>query len=129
MVMTPSLLPQKMPLVMRASLQLVSKSHTLRCDAKQAEQRFVEFDKFIRSIDHFYVGEVLPGPFVKGAQPRYLESLDPEGVPVISTLAIQDLSIQTKLCRYISQEEFDATEEARKPKKTTSLSRWTAAPV
>ena len=105
----------KMPLVMTASLSLVSKSHTLRCDAKQAETRFAAFDNFISSIKHFYLGDYLPNPFVKGSQPKYLETLEPGGVPVINTLSIQQLSIRIEQCRFIAQEDFDIIEDERKP--------------
>jgi hypothetical protein len=106
----------KMPLVMTASLSLISRSHTLRCDAKQAETRFAAFDKFISSIEHFYLGDYLPAPFVKGSQPKYLETLEPGGVPVINTLSIQQLSIRIEQCRFIAQEDFDVIEDDRKPR-------------
>jgi hypothetical protein len=111
----------KMPLVMTASLSLVSKSHTLRCDAKQAETRFAVFDKFISSVEHFYLGDHLPKPFIKGAQPKYLETLEPGGVPVINTLSIQQLSIRIEQCRFIAQEDFDVIEDERKPKPNDVL--------
>lgn len=103
------------PLIMTASFSQIAKSHTLRCDAKQSEKRFAEFDNFILSVDHFYLGDFLPKPFVKGIQPRYIESIEPDGVPVINTLSIQNLSIHTEMCRYITQEDYDNTEPDRKP--------------
>jgi restriction endonuclease S subunit len=104
------------PFVMRASLSLISKSHTLRCDAKQAEIRFSEYDLFITNVDHLYLGDYLPKAFIKGAQPKYIEALEPEGVPVISTICIQQLAIHKELCRYITQEDYDALEEERQPR-------------
>lgn len=115
-VVLPHFAPEKTPAVLMASLSLVGKSHSLRCDAKQAENRFAEFERFITSVDHFRLGDYLPSAFIKGSQPSYIESLDPEGVPVISTLTIQDLSICTDLCRYITQEEYDAIADERKPR-------------
>src|SRR5260221_10041091 len=112
---------EKMPRIMKSSLSLISRSFSLRCDAKQAMRRFIEFDEFINSVKHFYLGEFLPNPFIKGAQPRYIESLEPEGVPVINTLAIQNLSINAEACRYITQEDFDALEDEKKPKKSDVL--------
>lgn len=112
---------QKTPMVMTASLSLISRSYTLRCDSKQAERRFAEFEAFISSVEHFYLGDFLPTTFVKGAQPRYIESLDPDGIPVINTLAIQNLSINTEACRYITQEAYDALEDEKKPKKNDVL--------
>jgi type I restriction enzyme S subunit len=102
---------------MKASLSLISKSYTLRCDAKQAETRFSNFDRFISSVEHFYLDDYLPNAFIKGVQPKYIETLEPEGVPVISTICIQQLSIRKELCRYITQEDFDQFEKERKPKK------------
>jgi type I restriction enzyme S subunit len=115
--MSLNLAREKTPMVMKASLSLVAKSHTLRCDARQAERRFAEFSAFISSVEHFHLRDFLPKPLTKGVQPRYIESLEPEGVPVISTIAIQLLTIRTELCRYITQEEYDAIGEERKPRK------------
>jgi hypothetical protein len=112
---------KKMPFVMKSSLSLISKSYSLRCDAKQAMKRFIEYDEFINSIEHFYLGDFLPDPFVKGTQPDYIESLELEGAPVISTLAIQNLSINVDACRYITQEDYNALEVEKKPKKNDVL--------
>ncbi len=109
------------PRVMSTKLSLISKSHTLRCDAKQAEPRFSQFDDFISSVECFYLGDFLPQAFVKGTQPKYIESLDPEGIPVISTICINQLSIRQELCRYISQEDYDELEDERKPRKRDVL--------
>jgi len=121
MVMTPDFSREKMPLAMTASLSLVAKSHTIRCDARQAEKRFAEFEVFISSVEHFYLGDFLPNAFVKGKQPQYIESLEPSGVPVINTLAIQQLSIRVEECRFITQEDYDALDDERKPKKNDVL--------
>lgn len=117
----PDLSREKTPSAMIASLSLVARSHTLRADAKQAEKRFAEFEAFISSVHHFYLNDFVPKPFVKGAQPKYIESLDPNGVPVISTLAIQNLSIRKEACRYISQEDYDSLNEGRKPREKDVL--------
>lgn len=106
-----------MPFAGRASLKLVARSHTLRCDVKQAEPRFVFLDDLLTKLPCFALGDVLPGAFVKGPQPKYLESLEPEGVPVISTLAIQGLSIDVAACRFIDQEQFDAIPPLRRPQR------------
>lgn len=108
---------EKMPMIMTASLSLVGRSFTFRCDAKQSMKRFIAFDEHISSVDYFYLGDFLPNALVKGTQPRYIESLDPEGIPVINTLAIQNLSINTEACRYITQEDFDVIDDEKKPKK------------
>jgi hypothetical protein len=107
---------EQTPAALKFSLKNVAKSHSLRCDAKQAEPRFVRFEQFIASLESFCLGDFLPEPFVKGAQPRYLETLDPDGVPVISTLAIQRLRIVVDACRFISRESYEASDAIRKPK-------------
>lgn len=111
----------KTPVVRTASLKLVAQSHTLRCDAKQAEKCFHDFARSMSRIDLVQLGSFFPRPFVKGAQPKYLETLDPDGVPVVSTLAIQRLRIITDACRYISQEDFDQLADDRKLKKDDVL--------
>lgn len=115
MVIAPNLLAERRPLAMKARLSSIAKSHTLRCDVKQSERRFSDFDRFMSSVEHFYLGEVLPKPIIKGSQPRYLESVDEDGVPVISTLAIQQLEIRRETCRLISYEDFEALEPSRTP--------------
>jgi len=111
----------KTPAALRTSLKAIGKSHCLRCDAKQAEPRFALFENFISSVKSFCLGDYLPQPFIKGSQPKYLESLEPNGVPVISTLAIQNMRIIVEACRYISQEDYDRMEEPRKPKQRDVL--------
>lgn len=121
MALMPNLQREKMPMAMTASLRLVSQSHTLRCDAKQAERRFSEFGRFISSAEHFSLGDFLPKPFVKGCQPNYIETPGPTGVLVISTITIQRLSIQKELCRFITYDDYEALDNARKPKKSDVL--------
>jgi hypothetical protein len=109
------------PAALKSSLKVVARSHSLRCDAKQAEPRFEKFRQFIESVDSFCLGDFLPQPFVKGLQPAYLETVDPDGVPVISTLAIQRLRIVVDACRFISRESFDAIDLTRKPRTNDVL--------
>ena len=94
------------PRVMRASLAQIARSHTLRCDAKQAERRYQELDRLLSQIPNLTLGSVLPRPFIKGAQPVYSEELDGDGTPVISTMAIQGLSINVEACRLARQVDF-----------------------
>ncbi len=111
----------KTPVVRSASLNLVAHSYTLRCDAKQAEQCFNDSCRAMARIDVVQLGCFFPRPFVKGYQPKYVETLDPVGIPVVSTLAIQRLRIITDACRYITQDDFDALPEDRKLKKDDIL--------
>lgn len=112
-----------MPIIRKASLSLVCTSHTLRCDAKQAERRFVEFEKLISSVDYFYLGEYLPKTFVKGKQPNYIEPTEYAGepIPVINTLSIQNLSVNLGDCRYITEEDYETLDERRKLKRDDVL--------
>lgn len=87
------------PRMMSASLNEVALSHTLRCDARQSERRFQVFDAWIAAVPHWRLGDHLPTPIVKGIQPHYLEINEEGGVPVISTMAIQDLAIDEAACR------------------------------
>jgi restriction endonuclease S subunit len=112
---------EKYPAHMFASLSLIAKSHTLRCDAKQAEKRFKTFDEMISSVKWFYIGEWMPNPFVKGTQPKYIESLEPTGIPVINTLCIQNLNINKEHCRYITEEDYEILDDDRKLRKNDVL--------
>lgn len=103
------------PQLMRSRLTDVAKTYTLRCDAKQSEKRFREFAQFIHSVETFQLGDYLPEPLPKGDQPKYLETLAAEGVPVISTICIQDLSIDLAPARYIDRDDFDAVDAWKKP--------------
>lgn len=97
---------QKYPIVGRSSLIDISRSHSLRCDSKQSEKRFVELDDHLNSKETVFLGEFLPDPLVKGSQPVYLQEGD--GIPVINTLSIQKMSINVDDCRYISEEDFNS---------------------
>ena len=61
------------PVARNASLKLISQSHTLRCDAKQAEKCFSDFKEAMSAIEVVRLGTFFPRPFVKGSQPKYLE--------------------------------------------------------
>lgn len=102
------------PVTRTGSLKLVGQSYTLRCDAKQAEKCFYDFQTAMGRIEVVQLGCFFPRPFVKGAQPKYLETLDPEGVPVINTLAIQKLRINIEACRHISEDDFERLSEERR---------------
>lgn len=117
MALTTTWQRDKAPVVRTASMKLIAESYTLRCDAKQAEKCFADFIRTMAGIEVVQLGEFFPKPFVKGYQPRYLETLDPDGIPVISTLAIQKLRINTEACRFISQDDFDSLPDDRKLKK------------
>lgn len=107
--------PGPTPRQMKGSLADVCRSHTLRCDAKQGEQRFRDFDSWIASVSHWSLGDRLPGPIVKGSQPEYLDGADDSGVPVISTLAIQGLAIDQKACRRVVAPDY-GLRAIRKPR-------------
>lgn len=93
----------------------IAGTHSLRCDSKQFEVRFSEITKMLFRDDVFYLGELLPLPLVKGGQPSYIDGFD--GIPVINTLSIQQLSINTNDCRYIAEEDFDSIPDIRKLRK------------
>lgn len=101
------------PRIMRSSLADVARSHSLRCDAKQGEERFRRFDTWIESVDHFVLGDMLPNPIVKGAQPEYAD-VSEDGILVITTLAIQDLAINVSACRPALRTDF-GEDDIRKP--------------
>lgn len=103
------------PLYNKAKLSDISKTHSLRCDAKQFEERFKDIRELSSSEDFFYLGELLPTPLIKGSQPTYIDGTD--GIPVINTLAIQRLKINTEDCRYITEDEYDELPQNRKLKK------------
>ncbi|QOS92058.1 hypothetical protein [Peribacillus sp. JNUCC41] len=103
---------QKFPFYNKASLMKIASSHSLRCDSKQFEERFEKLDNLLNKNETFYLGELLPDPLIKGSQPVYIEGT--EGVPVINTLSIQNMEINTKDCRYISDEDYTVVSENRK---------------
>jgi len=105
------------PVANTASLKLVAESYTLRCDAKQAESSFRDFMRAMSGIEVVQLGLYFPRPFIKGTQPQYLETLNPEGVPVINTLAIQKMRINVEACRYISEDAFEKLNDERKLRK------------
>lgn len=104
-----------------AKLSYAASSYSLRCDAKQAEQRFIEFAEVMRSVEGFELGDYFPQPFIKGSQPKYIESPDAEGVSVINTLAIQKLSINLEDCRVISEDDFENIDAEKKLRKKDVL--------
>jgi hypothetical protein len=99
---------------MRSSLGEVANSYSFRCDAKQAEGRFKAFDTWIQGVPHVVLGDVLPDPIVKGAQPAYAEGVD-TGIVVITTMAIQNLSVDPAGCR-IAQSADYGDGNVRKPR-------------
>lgn len=110
---------QNYPLVSRSSLAEISRSHSLRCDSKQAEQRFAELDTLLANKETVYLGEFLPYPLTRGSQPIYLQ--EGEGIPVINTLSIQKMAINVNDCRHISEEDFQSLSENRILKKNDAL--------
>ncbi|MEJ1241397.1 restriction endonuclease subunit S [Chryseolinea sp. T2] len=109
------------PQCLSIDLKMIAKSHSLRCDAKQAQDRFLKFDAFINSIESFEVGDVLPNPIIKGIQPSYIEEINVSGVPVVNTLAIQNMQINVSDCRFITEEDFDSIDEERKCRQNDIL--------
>lgn len=109
-------LESSMPQFLELDLQTVANSYSLRCDAKQGQKRFIDFDNYISDMPHFELGEFLPTPLIKGNQPIYIEDVDATGIPVINTLSIQNLKINIKDCRHITEEAFEFLDEDRKCK-------------
>ena len=105
----------KYPLYNVARLSDISATHSLRCDAKQFEDRFNDIRQLSHREDVFYLGELLPEPLIKGSQPIYIDGTD--GIPVINTLSIQKLKINIEDCRYITEEDFETLPNVRKLKK------------
>ena len=64
---------QKYPIIGYSNLMEISRSHSLRCDSKQVENRFLELDNLLSKNETVYLGEFLPDPLVKGSQPVYLQ--------------------------------------------------------
>ena len=93
--------------------------------ARRLRVEFEERFKDIRDLSHkdgvFYLGELLPEPLVKGSQPAYIDGT--EGIPVINTLSIQKLKINTDDCRYISEDDFEDLPDARKLKQGDVLGK------
>lgn len=101
------------PIISQHSLSKVGRSHTLRCDARQSERRFLSLDEKLDKLDCFFLNEFLPSPIYKGVQPVYLDTS--EGVPVINTLSIQNLRIHPQDCRFISDSDFALVSDERIP--------------
>lgn len=112
MDLTTLLAPEPAPRVMVMTLADVARTPTLRFDAKQAEQRFRDMDAYLDSIDTFRVGDVLPSGIIKAGQPTYTEDIT--GTPVISTAAIQDMSLVREACRFTNEPNWGTNDE-RKP--------------
>lgn len=112
---------EQTPIFRTAKLSYAALSYSLRCDAKQAEKRFTEFNNVIRSVESFELGDYFPEPFLKGSQPKYIESPEAEGISVINTLTIQKLSINLEDCRIISEEEFEKLDDEKKLRKKDVL--------
>jgi type I restriction enzyme S subunit len=110
---------QKYPIIGCSSLLEISRSHSLRCDSKQAENRFVELDNLLLDRETVYLGEFLPDPLTKGSQPVYLQ--EGEGIPVINTLSIQKMAINVDDCRYITEDDFQLLSPNRVLKRNDVL--------
>ena len=102
------------PRVHAASLGLVAESYTLRADAKQADRDVRQILGRVTAKDCFLLNEVLPDPLVKGFQPDYLDHASDDSVPVINTLSIQNLTLNSGDCRHISRDDFDALPEKKR---------------
>ena len=111
------------PVFCKAHLSDIGKYHSLRCDSKQFEGRFLEFETLIEKSDVFFLGDLLPLPLIKGSQPNYIEGA--EGIPVINTLSIQNLRINIEDCRYISEDDLIVLLRLENYKKMMSFLQWT----
>jgi len=87
------------PRIASTSLAQTVAAPTARIDAKQSQERFAAYNTWIASRAHFRLGDVLPTVIAKGDQPVYSDGAS-EGIPVISTLAIQNLTIVEAACRF-----------------------------
>lgn len=103
------------PIHNKVNMLDITGTHSLRCDSKQFDIRFSEIVRMSRREDVFYLGELLPQPLIKGGQPSYIDGSD--GIPVINTLSIQHLAINTSDCRYITEDDFDNIPDIRKLRK------------
>lgn len=97
-----------------SSLSLIATNYAFRCDAKFADTAVLDVLKKVESAGYFALGDYLPQPFVKGIQPDYLDQPTDDSVPVISTLAIQNLAIKERDCRHIAREDFEGLSDERK---------------
>lgn len=106
-----------MPQFLEMDLHQISTSHTLRCDAKQSENRFLEYDKLFKNDEFIELGQFLNSTIIKGSQPKYIEEIGLSGIPVVNTLSIQNLKINVEDCRYISEEDFESLDSVKKIRK------------
>lgn len=104
-----------MPQVMTGSLAQIATTHALRCDSKQFEPRYSRLDAYLDEHCAVSLGEYLPGPLVKGKQPQYANDDATEGIPVITTLAVQRLRIDVSACRLAEMVDY-GPDDARKPR-------------
>lgn len=109
------------PKFFTSSLKLAATNYAFRCDAKYADDNVREVLGKIRQAGCFVLSEFLPAPFVKGGQPEYLDQPTEDSVPVISTLSIQNLSVDSESCRHISSDDFDILSEDRKLRRNDVL--------
>ena len=98
------------------SLSEISDKYSLRCDAKQNIDYLKRINEIFRSIPLKKMGDYFTREFIKGKQPNYLNDQESEGIPIISTLAIQDHSINIYNCKKVSTEYFLEYEESLKPR-------------
>lgn len=111
--------PAATPRVMCMGLDDVARSYSYRCDVKQAEQRFRDYDTWVDKVPHFALGDHLPEPIVKGSQPLYTEGAE-ASVIVITTMAIQDLVIDLAGCRSAIGADYGPG-DVRKPRNQDVL--------
>ena len=100
---------------------MIAQTHSLRCDAKQADDEVRGLLRQIVAQDYFFLGELLPRPFVKGIQHKYLDEPTDDSVPVINTISIQNLCLNTQVCRHITCEEFDCLSTERQVRRNDVL--------
>lgn len=99
----------------------ISNRYCFRCDAKQEQSYFKKVLKILNKIKITEFEELFQGEFVKGKQPQYLSDPEEEGVPIISTLAIQDLCLVKEACKKIFYEVYEKIPNELKPMKSDIL--------
>lgn len=99
-----------------SSLSLIATNYAYRCDAKFADPTVLSVLKKVEAAGYFTLGDYLPQPFVKGIQPDYLDQPTDDSVPVVSTLAIQNLAINVRDCRHIAREDYESLNDERRLK-------------
>ena len=100
---------------------VVASTYSLRCDAKQANPIVHDLLARVTGQEYFYLSELLPVPFVKGVQHNYLDQPNDDSVPVVNTLSIQNLSLNSDDCRHIARKNFDELSDNRSVKKNDVL--------